>query len=274
MHKVLFCPPTYFEVRDVKNPFMQPGNPVDRQRAEQQWHALRQAFQDAGFQLESIPAVPDLEDMVFAANQTFVGRSPRIGPFIVPGHMRHESRRREVQHFVDWFRERGYQVLELALDDDYLEGHGDLLWEVDFSRIWAGFGFRSSRRGVEKFADKMRDLGLDVVSLELADPTFYHLDTCFAPLAPGGVLIYPGAFTAPALATIHEQCARVYEVSRDEALKFVCNGVAANGKFLTPRLSGRLAEALAREGLEPVIVDTSEFEKSGGSVACLKLFME
>jgi len=274
MHTVLFCPPTYFEVRDVKNPFMQPGNPVDRERAEQQWHALRTAFQDAGFQLETIPAVPDLEDMVFAANQTFVGKSPKIGKFIVPGHMRHESRRREVPHFVGWFRWRGYQVVELALDGDYLEGHGDLLWSVDFSLIWAGFGFRSSRGGVGRFAHRMSELGLEVVPLELTDPQFYHLDTCFAPLTPGGVLLYPAAFSDQALAAIHARCSRVYEVSRDEALKFVCNGVSANRRFLTPHLPRSVAEALDREGLEPVLVDTSEFEKSGGSVACLKLFLE
>jgi N-dimethylarginine dimethylaminohydrolase len=33
-------------------------------------------------------------------------------------------------------------------------------------------------------------------------------------------------------------------------------------------------EALAREGLEPVLLDTSEFLKSGGSVCCLKLFFD
>ncbi len=274
MRKVLFCPPTYFEVRDVKNPFMQPGDPVDRERAARQWHALRAAFQEAGFELESIPAVPDLEDMVFAANQTFVGKSPTIGRFIVPGHMRHHSRRREVPHFVEWFRQRGYKVVELALENDYLEGHGDLLWDVDFSRIWAGFGFRSSRGGVDSFAHAMRELGLEVVALELTDPTFYHLDTCFAPLTPGAVLIYPGAFSPSALAAIRDKCPRVYEVTRDEALRFVCNGVSANGRFLLPHLPASVAKALDCEGLQPVLVDTSEFEKSGGSVCCLKLFLE
>ena len=57
-----------------------------------------------------------------------------------------------------------------------------------------------------------------------------------------------------------------------EALGFVCNGVAANGHFITPRLGPGLGRALEREELEPVVVETSEFEKSGGSVCCLKLF--
>jgi hypothetical protein len=34
-----------------------------------------------------------------------------------------------------------------------------------------------------------------------------------------------------------------------------------------------LERALHREKLTPVVVSTSEFEKSGGSVCCIKLFI-
>jgi N-dimethylarginine dimethylaminohydrolase len=63
-------------------------------------------------------------------------------------------------------------------------------------------------------------------------------------------------------------------VDREDALKFVCNGVSANGKFLTPAITQCVREALVREGLEPVVLDTSEFLKSGGSICCLKLFFD
>ena len=33
-----------------------------------------------------------------------------------------------------------------------------------------------------------------MLPLELVDPRFYHLDTCFCPLAPGVAIYYPGAF--------------------------------------------------------------------------------
>jgi N-dimethylarginine dimethylaminohydrolase len=274
MRRALFCPPTYFEVRDVKNPYMDPSVPVDGKRAAQQWEALRRAFEEAGLELETIPAVPDLEDMVFAANQTFVGQSGKAGKFIVPGHMRYESRRREVPHFVEWFRRRGYRVLELELDGDFLEGHGDLLWETDGSRVWAGYGFRSTRGGVERFAGRMAELDVPVIPLELVDPMFYHLDTCLAPLKPGAALIYAGGFAAESLARIRENCPRVYEVKREDGLKFACNGVTANDRYITSHLSSEVEKALEAEGLTPVLVDTSEFQKGGGSVCCLKLFIE
>jgi N-dimethylarginine dimethylaminohydrolase len=111
-----------------------------------------------------------------------------------------------------------------------------------------------------------------VIPLELTDARFYHLDTCFAPMTAEAVLIHPGAFSAGALASIRANCPRVHEVDEEEALGFVCNGVAANGRFLTPHLGAGLERALKREGLEAVGVETSEFLKSGGSVCCLKLF--
>ncbi len=272
MTRVLFCPPTYFEVRDVKNPFMQPGAPLDTKLALEQWEAVRRAFREAGCTLETIPAVSDLEDMVFANNQVFVGASAD-GPFIVPSRMRYESRRREVPHFVAWFRERGFRVIELDYGDDFLEGHGDLLWDIGGKIIWAGYGHRSTRGGVEKLAAAMAPLGFKVVPLELVDPVFYHLDTCLAPLTAESVVIYPGAFSAEAERALRAHCPRVYEVSRTNALTFVCNGVAANRHFITPGLTPVLEEALWREELTPVVVNTSEFQKSGGSVCCLKLFL-
>jgi N-dimethylarginine dimethylaminohydrolase len=271
---VLFCPPTYFQVRDAKNPFMQPGTPVDLDLAKRQWEDLRRAFSLAGFQLACIDAVEDLEDMVFAANQVFVGVNRQGKSFIVPSRMRYQSRQREVPHYVRWFRDRGYQVIDLDLaDDDFLEGHGDLLWQPGRSLVWAGYGFRSTRAGVEKFAERMREMEIEVVPLELVDPTFYHLDTCLAPLTAEAVLIYPGAFASAALHTIRNNISRLYEVNREEALRFVCNGVTANGYFITPQVTPDLERALAEEKLQPLVVNTSEFEKSGGSICCLKLFI-
>lgn len=272
--KVLFCPPTYFEVREVKNPYMRGLLQVDPMRAQHQWDSVCDAFRAAGFAVELIDPVAGLEDMVFAANPVFVGRHPGAGRFVVPGRMRYVSRRLEVDHYVEWFRARGYEVIDIGLEDDFLEGHGDLVWDADGSRVWAAHGFRSTIGGVEKFAAAMRHIHIPVTALQLLDEHFYHLDACFSPLRPGAALIYPGAFSEESLAEIRRVIPRVYPVDREDALKFVCNGVSANGKFLTPALTHCLQEALAREGLEPVLLDTSEFLKSGGSVCCLKLFFD
>jgi N-dimethylarginine dimethylaminohydrolase len=269
---VLMCPPTFFDVREPKNPYM--GLPVDRVRAQQQWNNLRRALEDAGLKVEVIDPVEDLDDMVFAANQVFVGHHVGLGNFIVPSRMRHASRHKEVAFFVDWFRQRGYKIIDLDLKGEFLEGHGDLLWHPDHARIWAAYGFRSTRGGVEKFAAAMQDLGFPVMPLQLVDENCYHLDTCLCPLNDEAALIYPGAFSMASLQTLRASWKRIHELTADESRQFMGNGIVVNGRFITPQLTENLQQILNREGLNPVVIDTSEFEKSGGSAFCMKAFIE
>lgn len=269
---VLVCPPTYFTVRDVKNPFMDVETPVDYDLAREQWDELCAAFHEAGFETLQIEPVEDLEDMVFTANQTFVG-FPGRKPFAVPSRMRHESREREVPYFVEWFRKRGFEIVDVDLGEEFLEGGGDLLWHPDGSRVWAGFGFRSSEGGVRRFAQSMESRRIPVRPLQLIDERFYHLDTCFAPLTAQAALVYPGAFDEASLKKLSEAFPRLYQVSELEALTFVCNGVVANDCYITSHVYDGVRAALAREGLEPRLVDLSEFEKAGGSAFCLKMLV-
>jgi N-dimethylarginine dimethylaminohydrolase len=262
------CPPTFFDVREAKNPHM--GLPVDRVLAHHQWENLRSALLESELKVELIDPVQGIEDMVFSANQVFVGEHPGLGKFIVPSRMRYSSRHKEVAFYVDWFRKRGYKVLELDLTGEYLEGHGDLIWHPDHSRIWAGYGFRSTCGGVERFAAAMQKLAFPVTILELVDEYCYHLDTCFCPLSLEAVLICPEALAKRSVNEIRNSFARVHELSRNEARQFMGNGIVVNGRFITPRLSENLSRILGKEGLTPVVVETSEFEKSGGSVFCMQ----
>lgn len=269
---VLLCPPTYFDVRDRKNPYM--NQPIDRAKALGQWEAMRTTFQRCGLEVEIIDPVKNLEDMVFAANQVFVGYHARIGKFIVPSEMRYLSRQREVPYYVDWFARRGYSIISLDLAGECLEGHGDLLWHPDRSRIWAGYGFRSTRKAIDSFAERMRDLGFEVTPLQLMDEHCYHLDTCLCPLNADAALVYPGAFSPEAWECLRKGWRRLHEIDREEAVQFVCNSVVANGNYIGPYLNMKLEQVLQSEGLNPVLVDTSEFQKSGGSVFCMKAFLD
>ena len=276
MTSVLMCPPAYYTVRDVKNPFMRDAPAVNRECAARQWEAVREAFARAGVATLTIDPVEDFEDMVFAANQVFVGRGARHPRFIVPSRMRYASREREVPYYVAWFARRGFDVVDLQLDasaGEFLEGHGDLIWHPGAPRVWAGFGFRSSKAGVERFAKAMEPERIEVIPLELIDPTFYHLDTCFATLNADAALIYPGAFAPESLELLRANW-RLHEMTKADALQFACNGVVANGYFIAGHVSPWLEGVLASEGLRPAIVDTSEFEKAGGSVFCMKTFVD
>ena len=67
-------------------------------------------------------------------------------------------------------------MIDLEYDGEVLEDHGDLLWHPDGSRIYAGYGFRSTRSGVEKFSGAMSKMGTDVVPPGLINP--YCCSSC------------------------------------------------------------------------------------------------
>lgn len=275
MPRVLLCPPDYFDVVDQKNPYMSRDVAVNRAKARSQWDALCNVLRQNGCEVETIAPIEGLEDMVFAANQIFVGAKIGYGKFAVPSRMVYDSRQREVRYYVDWCRQHDYQVIELDYgnNEDYLEGHGDLLWHPDGSRIYAGYGFRSTRGGVEKFATAMSKMGIQVEFLQLVDPFCYHLDTCLCPLNNEAALIFPGAYSGEALATLHKFWPRIHLLSADEAHRFMGNGIVVNNSYITPYMTPQLEVILELEGLHPVIVDTSEFEKAGGSCFCMKTFL-
>lgn len=267
---VLMAPPDFFEVRDVKNEFMRNnvGN-VDRPAARSQWEHIKATFERCGIATHVLNPLPGCEDMVFTANPSFTGRDANGTAVCVPGRMAFTSRRPEAAAHAQWCAAHGYEVRELPRDVERFEGTGDSLWHPGRALIWAGEGARTERRAHEALADIF---GVPVIRLKLADPRFYHLDTCFCALSDRCVLIYPKAFTTEGLALIHRVFPDVVEVDEAEATgAFSCNAAAFNGKTVVIQHGAPRTNAeLRRRGFDVQEVATDEFLKSGGSVFCLK----
>ncbi len=119
----------------------------------------------------------------------------------------------------------------------------------------------------------MSKMGILVVPLQLADPYCYHLDTCLSPLNNEAALVFPGAFSPDSFVTLNQFWKRLHLLTAHEAYRFMGNGIVADGNYITPRVTPRLEAILGPEGLKPVIVETSEFEKAGGSCFCMKMFL-
>jgi N-dimethylarginine dimethylaminohydrolase len=265
--------PDFYAISEASNPFSRQDAVLDLPLAIRQWEQLCHAFNRAGLGLRTIEPKPGLDDMCFTASQAFVGIDRDGRSFAVPSRMLHSSRRAEIEHAAHWYEQQGYRIIDLELGgEEFLEGASDLLWNPDWESVWAGCGHRSSCAAVQQFAEVMGGMGFSVRTLEMVDPQFYHLNLCLAPLAPESLMLYPGALS-PATLTSIRNCAQVYEVSREDALQFVCNGVSVNGYYITSRLTRRLEQVLGSEGIEPLLVDLSEFHKSGRSVASLKMLL-
>jgi N-dimethylarginine dimethylaminohydrolase len=113
-----------------------------------------------------------------------------------------------------------------------------------------------------------------VIPLELVDPYYYHLDTCFCPLAPGLAIYYPAAFDDYGRRALAEAVDELVAVGEDEARRFACNAVVVGRTVITNTGCGKLHEALRARGFEPRETPLDEFVKAGGSAKCLTLRLD
>ena len=208
--------------------------------------------------------------MVFAANQTFPGFDADGERVCLLSHMRHASRRREVPAYAAWFAGHGYRVVDSVPEGVLFEGGGDALWHPGRRLIWAGHGVRTS---IEAHATLAEVFGVEVASLRLADPRFYHLDTCLCALDAERALWFPGAFDEQGRALLASRFDELIEVDEEEAAgAFACNAAAfPSGAVVIDKRATKTIARLSRYRV--IAVDTGEFLKSGGSVYCLKQFV-
>jgi N-dimethylarginine dimethylaminohydrolase len=158
-------------------------------------------------------------------------------------------------------------------DGVFQEGAGDAIWDADRRLFWAGHGPRSSRASLAVIA---RAFGQEVVGLELASERYYHLDTCFCPLAGGKLLYYPAAFTPAALATIRLRVPELQriEATDEEAQAFCVNAVNLGGRIVMARAPESLKRKLTARGYTIAEVDLAPFILSGGAAYCMTLRLD
>ena len=262
--RYLMCPPEYFQVDYVINPWME-GN-IDRANgvlAAEQWHRLQVLLAGQGT-VELITPLAGSPDMVFTANAGLV-----LGDQTVLSRFLHRERQAEEPHFRDWFQQHGFRVHELPKDLPF-EGAGDAIFDRVSSLLWAGYGFRTELDTHALIAELLR---VEVLSLRLIDKRFYHLDTCFCPLERGFLMYYPPAFDARSNAQIERRVPMEKRIILDEtdAIHFAANAVNIGEALILHRGSDTLKTQLSVAGFQVFEAPLTEFIKSGGAARCLTL---
>ncbi|MFT3742596.1 MAG: arginine deiminase-related protein [Gammaproteobacteria bacterium] len=258
------CLPQYFGVEYVINPWME-GH-IGQAKADvaaAQWQKLYELVA-AHTSVALIPPVSDLPDMPFVANAGLV-----LNDIFIPSVFRFPQRRLEECHFIEWFQQQGYKIVELGVDGTF-EGEGDALFQPGQPLLWAGYGVRSS---LEVHRRLCEILDVEVVSLYLVDKRFYHLDTCFSPLPGGRVLYYPPAFDDASLKAIADRIPASHrlEVSDEDALNFTCNGVVLDDVFICNHPTAEFVQKMQAWGFKVLETPLTEFMLAGGAAKCLSL---
>ena len=192
-------------------------------------------------------------------------------------HFRHPERQREEAHFEAAFRAlqaRGLIDAVRKLPKNLmLEGAGDCVWDARRKLFWMGYGPRSDVSAARAVEDLFAQ---DVVTLELADPRFYHMDTALAPLPGGEVMYLPTAFTAAARGVIRARVAphERIEIAMEDGCRLAANAVTLGNTLIMSGCGRRLRAELGERGYEIVATPLSSFLRSGGSAFCLTLRLD
>ena len=262
--RILMCPPDFFTVDYVINPWMAGHDePLSLDKAREQWEQLRDAI--AGHaEVVTMQAQPELPDMVFTANAGAVYGNKAIASHFMP-----MERRPEEEHFKAWFSENGFELFDLDEKIGF-EGAGDCLRDRRGSWLWTGYGFRTE---IEAHKDIESYFDIEVVSIRLTDERFYHIDTCFCPLTDGFLMYHPPAFDYDSRIAIESRVPPHKRIIVDtmDAGNFACNAVNIDDQVFLHRASEPLKARLMLAGFHVNEIELTEFLKAGGSAKCLTL---
>lgn len=258
----LMCEPRFYTVSYEINPWMDKTRYTDVDLAVQQWRTLRDTYLDLGHRVDTIDPVEGLPDMVYAANGATV-----VDGVVYSARFRYAERGPEGPAYQKWFADRGFVTHTAAQVN---EGEGDLLVAGDM--VLAGTGFRTDRAA---HAEAQELFGRPVVSLELVDPHFYHLDTALAILSSDPqdtqIAYYPPAFSAGSRSVLQQLFPDAVVATARDAEALGLNAVSDGQNVVVAPAATDLAAELRERGYTPIPVDTTELLKGGGGAKCCTL---
>ena len=257
---LLMCPPDHYGIEYEINPWMSRSRGADRARAMRQWRGLYETLLELGAKVSLLDPVPGLPDMVFTANAGMMFRN-----IFISSRFRPAVRAGESPHFEQWFEAAGFAVHRLK-EGTFFEGAGDALFCG--ATLFGGYRIRSDARSHQ---DVAKLIGCEALPVELVNPRFYHLDTCFCPLACGAAIWFPDAFDFYGQQVMRGNVADLIEVTADDSLRFGCNAVAVGRTVIIPADCSALRRELESRGFTVRELELDEFLKAGGSAKCLTL---
>ena len=255
---VLMCKPEFFTVVYRINPWMDPALPTDTSLAVAQWQTLYDTYIGLGFDVHLIDPIDGLPDMVYAANGGFV-----IDGIAYGAKFTYPQRQPEGPAYMDWFAANDLAVREPV---EINEGEGDFLLVGDV--ILAGTGFRSASNSHEEIAEIYNR---EVVTLNLINPSFYHLDTAIAVLDDTNIAYLESAFDEESLVKLRALYPDAILATEEDAAVLGLNSYSDGYNVVIASRAKDFERQLRERGYNPIGVDLSELLLGGGGVKCCTL---
>lgn len=251
--RYLMCQPYPFDAVEADRPWTDraASAPLTSRRALMQWGRLYSLYLSLGHDVRLIGPLPGLPDAVRAAAIATVvnGRvlgARRGGPAGEPA-------------YLDWFRGHGFTEVRGAAYAN--EGARDFL--ATGSWILAGRRLGSPPEAHREALDYFRR---PLISLELADARFPHLDTALAVLDGDEIMYYPGAFSDVSRDVLAGLFPDALLVDEPAAESLALNSVSDGLHVVLPEGAGGAVAPLRDRGFRPIPLDLSELMRGDGGV--------
>ena len=261
---LLMCSPEGFAVNYEINLWMkkQVGN-VIHEVALSQWQGLFNTLSSLA-EVQVMPGDAAWPDLVFTANAGLP--MPEMRRFIL-SNFKHPQRQGEKRLNRVWFESQGWECVDLPSGMTF-EGAGDGLIDSR-GMLWLGHGFRSDAAVAAWLSGQ---LDMPIRLLQLVDPAYYHLDTCFCPLSDGSALYLPEAFDANSRQLLEGVFGtRLIELTPAEGRLFCANAVEVGGRVVMNDPTPRLRAVLESRGFAVAASPLSDVITSVGGAKCLSL---
>ena len=154
----------------------------------------------------------------------------------------------------------------MAEPEETNEGEGDFLLVGDV--ILAASGFRSDTSSHQEIA---RVYNRDVISLQLVNPSFYHLDTALAVIDSDTIAYLPSAFDEASLEILRTRYPDAIIATEEDAAILGLNSFSDGHNVVIAEKAVTFARDLRERGYNPIGVDLSELLLGGGGVKCCTL---
>lgn len=278
-YHITISPTTYFvsEKYSHQNPYYGKTIRKSAQKAalEQHNNVVSQLSKDYNYSVgkpkEEIP------DLVFIANG---GMSlPRLPePVIILPWMKYQQRRDELDYLKAIYADLKIRTIMFpgSLDAPY-EGAAESKFFNNGSLLVMGYGWRSTKETVYRMRLLLNDIytsyGVEpphIISFKLNSFNYYHLDIAMLEVDHDTCIVQKGAIQAKDVTKLRKHIETVHVI--DDPDKFCLNAVVDGKNLITHTLS-KETRAMFEEltGKNVIECETSEFEKSGGSVRCMIL---
>lgn len=278
----LLIEPTSYEILPVQlgqNPYIvHEDTHLPNKKAMAQHKQVASAFKHSPITVQPVPPHKkrSLSDIVFVANG---GLSlPNLQhPLILLPNMKYPHRQAELPALIKIFKRVGLPMIPYPGNEPF-EGQAELKWFNGGRKAICGYGQRATKQSfveLDAFFSTLygKENKPELLVVKLISPTYYHLDVAMLEYDDTKCIIHKHSVTEHSLKRIKsflgEENVTVIETDDSFCLNAVVDGPNVITHRLTdPKLKPLLERVTNRQVKE---VNTSEFEKSGGSVRCMVL---